>query len=103
MPTRPMISAAQQLNAAQLAISNSLADPEIKAAVAQFGFTTAKLNKGKALYDAALAGVNAQKSGKGAQKDTTAQLKTAQADARDAYQALAKVARAALSPEDQTA
>ncbi len=101
MPTRPMTTTAQQLNAAQLAIANSLADPEIKAAVTQFGFTTAKLNKGKALYDAALAAVNAQKSGKGAQKDTTTQLKAAQTDARDAYQALAKVARATLSAEDQ--
>ena len=101
MSTRPMKSAAQQLNAAQLAIANSLADPEIKAAVAQFGYTTAKLNKGKALYDAALAAVNAQKSGKGAQKDTTAQLKAALTDARDAYQALAKVARATLSKEEQ--
>ncbi len=89
------------MNAAQLAIANSLADPEIKAAVAQFGYTTAKLNKGKALYDAALAAVNAQKSGKGTQKDATAQLKAALTDARDAYQALAKVARATLSKEDQ--
>ena len=98
---RPKASAAQQLNAAQLAIANSLADPEIKAAVAQFGYTTTKLNKGKALYDTALAAVNAQKSGKGAQKDATAQLKAALTDARDAYQALAKVARATLSKEEQ--
>ena len=101
MSTRPMKSAAQQLNAAQLAIANSLGDPEIKAAVAQFGYTTAKLNKGQQWYDAALAAVNAQKSGKGAQKDSTAQLRAALIDARDAYQALAKVARAALSQEDQ--
>ena len=47
------------------------------------------------------AAVNAQKSGKGAQKDSTAQLRAALIDARDAYQALAKVARAALSQEDQ--
>lgn len=53
------------------------------------------------MYDVALATVNAQKSGKGAQKDTTAQLKTALTDARDAYQALAKVARATLSKEEQ--
>lgn len=102
MPSKPKNAIAQQLNAAQLAIANSLADPEIKAAVAQFGFTTAKLNKGKALYDAALAAVNAQKSGKGTQKDATAQLKAALTEARDAYQALAKVARATLSKEDQT-
>jgi predicted pyridoxine 5'-phosphate oxidase superfamily flavin-nucleotide-binding protein len=98
---RPKVSAAAQLNAAQLAIANSLADPEIKAAVAQFGFTTARLDKGQALYDAALAAVNAQKLGRGAQKDTTARVKAAQTDARDAYQALAKVARATLSKEDQ--
>jgi len=101
MSTRPMKSAAQQLNAAQLAIANSLGDPEVKAAVAQFGYTTAKLNKGQQWYDAALAAVNAQKSGKGAQKDSTAQLRAALIDARDAYQALAKVAWAALSKEDQ--
>ena len=101
MSTRPMKSAAEQLTAAQVAIANSLSDPEIKAAVAQFGFTTAKLNKGKALYEAALAAVNAQKSNKGTQKDATAQLKAALTDARDAYQALAKVARAAVSPADQ--
>ena len=101
MPTKPVVTIAQQLNAAQLAIANSLADPEIKATVAQFGYTTAKLNKGKALYDAALAAVNAQKSGKGTQKDATAQLKAALTDARDAYQALAKVARATLSKEEQ--
>jgi predicted pyridoxine 5'-phosphate oxidase superfamily flavin-nucleotide-binding protein len=96
MPAKPKTTAAQQLNAAQLAISNSLADPEIKAAVAQFGYTTAKLNAGKALYDKALAAVNAQKSGKGDQKTATADLKAAEKEARDAYQAAAKVARATL-------
>ena len=101
MPSKPKSTAAQQLTAAQLVIANSLGDPEIKAAVAQFGFTPAKLNKGKALYEAALATVNAQKSGKGTQKGATAQLKAALTDARDAYQALAKVARATLSKEEQ--
>jgi hypothetical protein len=99
MPTRPMTTTAQQLNAAQLAITNSLADPEIKAAVAQYGYTTAKLNAGKALYDAALAAVNAQKSGKGDQKTATADLKAAEKEARDAYQAAAKVARATLDAD----
>jgi hypothetical protein len=94
-----MTTIAQQLNAAQLAIVNSLADPEIKAAVAQFGYTTAKLNAGKKLYDAALAAVNAQKSSKGDQKTATADLKAKEKDARDAYQAAAKVARAALDKD----
>ena len=50
MSTRPMKSAAQQLNAAQLAIANSLGDPEIKAAVAQFGFTAAILTIGSLFW-----------------------------------------------------
>jgi len=102
MPTKPVTTIPQQLNAAQLAITNSQSDPEIKAAVAQYGYTTAKLNAGKALYDTALASVNAQKSGKGDQKTATADLKAAEKSARDAYQAAAKVARAALSKEDLT-
>jgi hypothetical protein len=99
MPTKPVTTIPQQLNAAQLAIVNSLADPEIKAAVAQFGYTTAKLNAGKKLYDEALAAVNAQKSGKGDQKTATADLKAAEKEARDAYQAAAKVARATLDQD----
>jgi predicted pyridoxine 5'-phosphate oxidase superfamily flavin-nucleotide-binding protein len=100
MPTKPHATTAQQLNAAQLAITNSLADPEIKAAVAQYGYTTTKLNAGKALYEAALAAVNLQKTGKGDQKVATAALKAAEKEARDAYQAAAKVARAALPAEE---
>ena len=53
MPTKPMHSIARQLNAGQLAISNSLSDPEIQSLVVQFGYPAEKLNEGKALYDAA--------------------------------------------------
>jgi len=102
MPAKPKTTTAQQLTAAQLAITNSLADPEIKAAVAQYGYTTAKLNAGKALYEAALAAVNAQKSSRGDQKAATADLKAKEKDARDAYQAAAKVARAALDKDGLT-
>lgn len=99
MPTRPMNATAQQLSAAQIAISNSLGDADIKAAVAQYGYTTAKLNHGKALYEAALAAVNASKLGRGEQRTATADLKVKQKEAQDAYQAAAQVARAALPPE----
>jgi len=101
MPTKPVVTIAQQLNTAQVAITNSLADPEIKAAVAQFGYTTAKLNAGQTLYQAALAAVDAQKLGRGDQKVATAELKAKEKDARDAYQALAKVARATLDQATQ--
>ncbi len=96
MPTKPTTTIAQQLNTAQIAISNSLADAEIKSAVAEYGYTTAKLNAGKTLYNNALAAVNAQKAGRGDQKTATAELKNQERAARDAYQAAAKVARAAL-------
>ena len=62
MTTRPVRSIAGQLNSAQLAISNSLSDPEIQSLVAQFGYPAEKLNEGKALYDAALAAVDAEKA-----------------------------------------
>jgi len=97
---RPKASTAAQLNAAQIAVSNSLSDPEIKAAVAEYGYTTTKLNAGKRLVEVALSAVNAQKAGKGAQKTSTAELKAAEKAARDAYQALAQVARAALGKDD---
>jgi hypothetical protein len=96
MPARPRYSTAQSLNNAQLAIANSMADVEIKAAVAEFGYTPARLREGLALYEAALAAVNAQKSARGDQKISTAELQAAYLTARSAYQAAAKVARATL-------
>ena len=94
MTTRPMQSIAGQLNARQLAISNSMSDPEIQGLVAQFGYPADKVNEGKALYDCALSAVNAEKAAAGAQQESTHVLEQAEESARDAYQALAKVARA---------
>lgn len=93
-------STAEQLHAAQIAVTNSLADPEIKTAVAEYGYTATKLNAGKELLEVAQAAINAQKMGKGSQKMSTANLKAAEKAARDAYQALAQVARASLSTPD---
>ena len=94
MTTRPMHSIAQELNAGQLAISNSLSDPEIQSLVAQFGYPADKLSEGKALYDCALSAVNAEKADAGAQQESSRILAQAEKSARDAYQSLAKVARA---------
>jgi hypothetical protein len=94
MATRPISTIAQQLNAAQVAISNSLADSEIQGLVADYGYSATKLNAGKALYDTAVTAVNAQKAKAGAQQDSSHSVARAEKAARDAYQALAKVARA---------
>ena len=99
MTSRPMHSIAGQLNAGQLAINNSLSDPEIQSLVAQFGYPADKLNEGKALYDAALAAVNAEKATAGAQQESTHSLAQAEKSARDAYQGLAKVARAVFTKD----
>lgn len=94
MPIKANLTIAGRLNAAQVAISNSLADSEIQSLVAAYGYPASRLNEGQALYDAAFAAVTAQKSAAGAQKQATQELALAEASARDAYQALAKVARA---------
>jgi hypothetical protein len=57
--SRPRQGIAQRLNAAQLAIVNSLSDLEIQGLVGSFGYTTAKLEAGRALYEAAQTAVNA--------------------------------------------
>jgi hypothetical protein len=94
MTTKPTLTIATRLNAAQIAISNSLADGEIQPLVAAYGYSPAKLNEGQCLYDAALAAVAAQKAAAGEQKQATEELLKAEKSARDAYQSLAKVARA---------
>ncbi len=94
MPTRSKSSISEQLNAAQVAVTNTLADAEIQGLVTQFGYPPEKLTEGKVLYDAALSAVNAQIAAAGSQFQATSNLRIAETIARDAYQALAKVARA---------
>ncbi len=94
MPTRSKSSISEQLNAAQVAVTNTLADAEIQGLVTQFGYPPEKLTEGKALYDAALSAVNAGIAAAGSQFQATSTLRTAEIAARDAYQSLAKVARA---------
>ena len=90
----PKTTIAEQLNAAQLAVSNSLADDEIKTLVAAYGYSAEKLAEGQALFDAAQATVSAQEQAAGAQQAATEALKAAKSAAFDAYQSLSKVARA---------
>jgi hypothetical protein len=100
--TRPKTTIADQLNAAQLAINNSRADEEILALVSGFGYSSARLAEGCELYERAQAAVQAQRLAAGAQKDATQVQSEAKAAATDAYQALAKVARAACNPSQLT-
>ena len=90
---------AEQLNAAQLAVNNTLADAEIKAAVASFGYTDVRLNEGKALCTAALQALNAKTAKAGSQLASTAELNQKRKAAEAAYQDLAQVARAIFGKE----
>lgn len=92
---------ANQLNSAQVAINNTLADAEIQAAVAAFGYSVEKINAGKTIYEQAVAVVNAQIAATGAQRDATASAAVAKKVAHKAYQSLAKVARAIFA-QDKT-
>jgi len=94
MPTKPSFTIAGQLNAAQLAVSNSLADGEIQELVAAYGYSTERLNAGQTLLEAAQAAVTAQKAAAGLQKQATQEMAAARAAAWDAYVSLSKVARA---------
>lgn len=96
MATRPSHSVANLLNAAQLAISNTLGDAEIQGLVAAYGYSAARLHEGQQLHETAVRATNAQAAAAGAQREATAGVKAAEQEARDAYQALAQVARAAL-------
>jgi len=97
MDSRPMYSIAGQLNFAQLAIRNTLANPEIQGAVIEYGYTPEKMQQGLYLYDVAIQKVNARKADAGAQQQATIQVQEAQTDAWAAFQRLSKVARAILN------
>ena len=94
MSSKSKQSIAQQLNAAQVAISNSLADAGMIKLLAEFGYTAAKLKQGQKLYDTARLAVNAHKKLSGEQQYKTSEVNKITKNALDAYQALAKVARA---------
>ena len=85
---------ANLLNRAALAIDNSLADSGIRDTVAAYGYSEDKLRAGRALLETAQAAGSAQLVADGQQLQATAAFKLALSVARDAYQALAKLARA---------
>ena len=82
-----------------MAIGNTLTDTEIQSLVAAYGYTAARMNEGKQLYDKAFNGVNAQIAAAGAQRDATASTNMAQTTAQKAYQDLSQVARAAFGKD----
>lgn len=88
-----------KLNAAKLAIQNTQGDDELQSLVGAYGYNAAAMQEGLALYTKALEAYGKQKALAGSQKDATARLKEFEAEAREAYQGLAQVARAVFKSD----
>jgi len=75
MPTNHKQAIAQQLNAAQVAISNSLADAAMLKMLTEYGYTAAKIKQGQKLYETARLAVNTHKTLAGEQQYKTSEVK----------------------------
>lgn len=103
MPSKLNRAIANKLQAAQVAIFNTLADADLQAAVAAFGYDTAKLQQGEQVYRRAVAAVDARALAWATQKTATVQLQATRLALNATYQTVAKVARVVLTSGDLTA
>lgn len=85
-----------RLSQAQLAIENALNDPAILSALSDFGYTSAKLQKGKQLYNIAAAAQLAKSNEVGEQISATAAVQAARQTAEKTYIRYVKIARVAF-------
>ena len=99
MGSRMKKSIAQQLNTADIRVSNSLTNDDIKTEVAKKGYTEAKLLEGQALHTTAKDAVNKAVARDGDAKKATDYEINCKAEAHKAYQDLAQIARAKYTPK----
>lgn len=92
--SKPKQGIAERLNAANVAISNAMADAEIGVLLGEFGYKTPELSEGLAIYEAADGAVKRQVAAAGDRGTASDRVEAAEKAARKAYQDLAKVARA---------
>jgi len=88
-----------KLAASQQALANAAGNAEIAALLAVFGYDTARIAEGQALYDAAQAAQVAQKQEYGEQYAASQAFESAWNTARQAYMQLVKIARVAFSSD----
>ena len=89
----------QILADAQLAIDNSLNNPKVLAALADFGYTRDRLSRGKQLYSTAAAAQLTQTSESGGQISASAVMNAAWSAAKKTYMRFVKVARVACKKD----
>ncbi len=93
---RPKQSIQDRLLAAQVAIHNALDDASLQGYLAEFGYTKAKLEAGKALYETVLAAQQTQQSEYGDQYDATDRVNRLWEEAHKVYMKYVTIARIAL-------
>ena len=91
------------LSQAQLAIDNALNNPKILRYLADFGYTSAKVQQGKKLYNIAVAAQLAQQTEAGGQVSATTVVNEAWEDAKKTYSRMVKVARVAFKRDSGVA
>lgn len=89
----------QQLNQANIAIDNALAEPKLAQLLASFGYTAERMYQGRALREDALAMYQHQKSAYGDSQTANDAYARALKLARETYMRHVKVARIALEGE----
>jgi len=94
MPSLNKKTIAEQLNLAQVAITNAPKDPEILKRLGNYGYTPARLKEGQVKLATAREAFALHLSLTGAQHDSTAKVNKVTKEAYAAYQALSKTARA---------
>ncbi len=98
--TKPHKSIAERLREAEVAINNTLASPDILAAVTPFGYDQVRLEAAKALHGQAQELVDRQKQEYGEQYEATAAVQKAWDEAAAAYSAALKIARIVFRGSD---
>ncbi len=84
------------LSDAQLAIDNALNNPKVLEYLSDFGYTKAKIQQGKQLYNTAAAAQLAQQAEAGGQISATTEVNEAWETAKKSYMRFLKVARVAF-------
>lgn len=100
MLAKPTIPPLVQLAAADKAISNALASPDILKRLTEAGYTQARIDQGQKLYQAARTAVQAHTALVEAKRDREAASAKTGRNAREAYQTLADVVRK-IWPEER--
>ena len=93
MPTKLNRAIANKLQAAQVAIFNTLGDADLQATVATFGYDAAKLQQGEQVYQQAVAAVDACALAWAEQKAATVLAQAARKRTQAHYQTLTQTAR----------